>query len=112
MSSDFKAFMSIEEVSELLGVNYQLIYRQIRAGALRASRIGRVYRVARADLEAYLEKTKADGAMAGTECSVCGQTFLSVSSFPGLCKQCGAPICLDCWTRLGVRLCSEHQRGA
>lgn len=112
MSNDFKAFMSIEEVSELLCVNYQLIYRQIRCGALRASRIGRVYRIARADLQEYLEKTKAEGFAEGTECSVCGRTYLSATSFPGSCKKCCALICTDCWMRVGTRFCSEHQQGA
>jgi excisionase family DNA binding protein len=108
VSDQTKAFMSIEEVADLLGVNYQLIYRQIRSGALRAARIGRVYRVARADLEAYLEEAKREGATGETVCSACGQSFRSASSFPGSCGECGAPICTDCWMRLGARRCSEH----
>ncbi|HPY89989.1 MAG TPA: helix-turn-helix domain-containing protein [Lentisphaeria bacterium] len=109
MKEDLKAFMSIEEVSELLGVNYQLIYRQIRSGALRAARIGRVYRITRADLEAYLEEAKRIGAGVETACSVCGQSYRSASSFPGSCGECGAPICTDCWMRVGTRRCSEHK---
>ncbi|MEJ1730882.1 hypothetical protein SMA90_31625, partial [Escherichia coli] len=62
-----------------------------------------------ADLQDYLEKTKVDGVPAETECSACGQSFLSTTSFPGSCKKCGAPICVDCWMRQGARLCSEHQ---
>jgi excisionase family DNA binding protein len=109
MKEDIKAFMSIEEVSELLGVNYQLIYRQIRSGALRAARIGRVYRITRADLETYLEEAKRVGAGGETVCSVCGQSYRSASSLPGSCGECGAPICTDCWMRVGARRCSEHK---
>lgn len=109
MSSDIKAYMSIEEVSDLLGVNYQLVYRQIRSGALRAARIGRVYRIARADLEAYLDATKNDSVIEDMTCSVCGRSYHSRSSFPGACQECSAPICTDCWMRKGARRCTEHK---
>ena len=44
-------YMSLEEVAEFLGVTYQLIYRLVRSGELPAARLGKLYRVARADLE-------------------------------------------------------------
>ena len=48
-------YMSLEEVADMLGVTYQLIYRLVRAGELPAVRLGKLYRVSRADLDAYLE---------------------------------------------------------
>ncbi len=58
--SEEKKFLSLEEVSDLLDVDYQLVYRLARSGELPAARIGRIYRVARQDLEAYLERAKTD----------------------------------------------------
>ena len=105
MSPD-KEFMSLEEVADLLGVNYQLIYKLVRSGELAAARIGKVYRVRRHDLDAYLETTK--GTSGGT-CSVCGKTYQSRLSLKEQCVECSAPICVDCWTRKKIRHCREHQ---
>ena len=50
--------LSIEEVAELLGLEYKSVYRLVRGGELVAARVGRVYRVSPADLSAYLERQK------------------------------------------------------
>ncbi|MBN1672413.1 MAG: helix-turn-helix domain-containing protein [Kiritimatiellae bacterium] len=113
MSPD-KKYLSLEEVAELLGVNYQLIYRLARSGELPAVRLGRVYRVAESDLDAYLEKSKTSSSVArpaGT-CAACGKTYRSEQALGESCAECGAPICVDCWKRLGVRFCREHQPAA
>ena len=102
-----KEFLSIEEVAELLGVNYQLIYKLVRNGEISASRIGKFYRVSRKDLHDYMERTKV--AMQGGICTSCGNTYSSRLSLAHQCKECGAAICLDCWTRQGIRFCKEHQ---
>lgn len=106
---DEKAFLTLEEVAGLLGVTYQLIYRQVRSGKLPAARIGRVYRVAREDLEAYIARSKATDD--GVVCAACGKTFHSRHSVSQVCSvtDCDQPICFDCWTRKGVRVCAEHQ---
>jgi excisionase family DNA binding protein len=70
-----KEYFSLEEVAEKLGVNYQLIYKLVRGGELPAARIGKVYRVARRDLEGYIERSK--GHAAGGVCSVCGTLYHS-----------------------------------
>ena len=103
-----KEFLSLEEVADLLGVTYQLIYRLVRSGEMPAVRLGKLYRVRRADLNAYLEKSKA-GAEGGT-CSVCGTFYRSRDSLKQVCEHegCEARICFDCWIRRGVRLCPEH----
>ena len=50
-------YLSLEEVAEMLGVTYQLIYRLARSGELPAVRLGKLYRVARGDLEKYLDRS-------------------------------------------------------
>lgn len=98
-----KKFMTLEDVAELLGVNYQLIYRLVRSGELPAIRLGRVYRVTKEDLTAYLQKQKTAGG--GVVCKACGTVYKSAASVKQACEGCGAPICFDCWQRAKVRLC-------
>lgn len=103
-----KEYLSLEEVSDLLGVNYQLIYKLVRSGDLPAARIGRVYRILRRDLNEYIERSKTTASMAGV-CSSCGKAYASRMSLRESCDVCGEPICADCWDRLGVRQCKEHR---
>jgi len=104
----FKEFYSLEEVAQLLGVTYQLIYRLVRAGDIPAARIGRVYRIQRADLDAYLERSKRDKPQR-VVCEACGKGYASQLSIKGACEECGAPICHDCITREQRRFCEEHR---
>ncbi len=103
-------YMSLEEVAEFLGVTYQLIYKLVRSGSLPAARLGKIYRVSRADLERYLESSKAPAS--GGTCSVCGTVYKSAGSLKNTCGEdgCEEPICFDCWTRLGVRRCKKHAK--
>lgn len=102
-------YMSLEDVADMLGVTYQLIYRLVRAGDLPAVRLGKLYRVSRVDLDRYLESNK-NAAASGGVCSVCGTHYKSRESLRQTCsaKGCEAQICFDCWNRLGVRKCPEH----
>lgn len=100
-------YLSVEDVARMLGVNYQLIYRQVRSGSLPAAKIGRVYRVAKADLEEYLRLSK-ERVASGVVCSACGKSYASGLSVSEECSECGSGICRDCWTRLGVRKCKTH----
>lgn len=109
MSSE-KKFMTLRDVAELLGVNYQLIYRLIRSGELPAIRLGRVYRVTQEDLNTYLHNQKT--ASTGATCEVCGTNYRSAESVKQACEECGAPICFDCWQRDGVRLCKACEKQA
>ena len=101
-------YMSLEEVAEMLGVTYQLIYRLVRSGELPAVRLGKLYRVSQDDLNSYLERSKS-GTTGGT-CSVCGTFYKTRDSLKNVCtaEGCEEPICFDCWTRLGTRLCKKH----
>jgi len=105
-------YMSVEEVADMLGVTYQLIYRLVRGGEIPAIRLGKLYRVSRADLDAYLERNK-NGLRTGGVCSVCGTEYKSQDSLKQVCTAdgCEEPICYDCWMRLGVRNCPKHSGG-
>jgi excisionase family DNA binding protein len=50
--------MTPDQAAELLQVPRATIYRYIRSGALIASRLGRHYRIARADVQALLWATR------------------------------------------------------
>ncbi len=104
-----KEFLSLEEVADLMGVTYQLIYRLVRSGELPAVRLGKLYRVSNQDLRAYLEKSKS--ATAGGTCDVCGEHYSSSLSLRHTCTEdgCEKLICNDCWTRRKVRFCKAHQ---
>ena len=110
MSTD-KEHLSLEEVAGEMGVTYQLIYRLVRSGEIPAARLGKLYRVSRTDLKAYLERSKREAAEGGT-CAACGTYYRSKGSLRQACEVCGAPVCYDCWMRKGVRRCREHAETA
>ena len=101
-------YMSLEEVADMLGVTYQLIYRLVRSGELPAVRLGKLYRVSQGDLNSYLERSKSGNA--GGTCNVCGTFYKTRDSLTNVCtaEGCEEPICFDCWTRLGIRTCGRH----
>ena len=101
-------YKSLEEVAEMLGVTYQLIYRLVRSGELPAVRLGKLYRVSSRDLDAYLERSKRTAS--GGVCSVCGVFYKSRKSLEQTCSApgCEESICFDCWNRRGIRKCPAH----
>ena len=101
-------YMSLEDVADMLGVTYQLIYRLVRSGELPAVRLGKLYRVSRSDLDAYLERSKSTSV--GGTCSVCGTFYKSKKSLEQTCTVdgCEEAICFDCWNRQGIRKCPVH----
>jgi len=108
MSFTKKKYMSLDEVADMLGVHYQLIYRLARSGELPAIKLGRIYRVEEGDLMRYLEesKTKSSGDR-NYLCDACGNSYSSKMSVQHECNRCGGAICNDCWMRLGVRTCCD-----
>ncbi len=104
-----KAFLSLDEVAEILSVEYQLVYKLVRSKELPAIRLGRVYRVSREDLESFLHRSRTTSSAEGGVCSACGRSYASSESLSYSCSECGAPICFDCWVRRKEQRCREHQ---
>lgn len=57
MSDDLKVY-TIKEVSEILRVSQMSVSRYIKAGKLKGSRLGRIYRITESDLKAFLNDCK------------------------------------------------------
>ena len=51
-----KAFYKAEDLSKLLEVNIMTIYRYIKAGRLKAYKIGREFRIDKEEFTAFLKK--------------------------------------------------------
>jgi excisionase family DNA binding protein len=49
-------FLTVQEVAELMRVSTMTVYRLIKAGDLRAARVGRSYRLREAEVETYLQR--------------------------------------------------------
>jgi excisionase family DNA binding protein len=49
-------FLTVQEVAELMRVSTMTVYRLIKAGELRAARVGRSYRLRESDVDAYLAR--------------------------------------------------------
>jgi excisionase family DNA binding protein len=48
--------LTVQEVAGIMRVSNMTVYRLIRAGDLRAARVGRGYRIRERDVEAYLSR--------------------------------------------------------
>lgn len=106
-------FYSLEEVAELFGVNYQLVYKLVKSGELPSVRIGKVYRVSAAQLKEYMDRQSQGSPASGvTEyiCSCCGKTYYSALSISGKCKDCGAALCKACVENRHAEYCEIHQK--
>lgn len=51
-----KAFYKSEDLAKLLEVNIMTIYRYIKAGRLKAYKIGREFRIDKTEFEAFLKR--------------------------------------------------------
>lgn len=51
-------FYLVEELAEKLRLSKMTIYRYLKAGKLHAHKVGKEYRIARADFKHFLEATK------------------------------------------------------
>lgn len=58
MNAKDREFYKAEELAELLQVNIMTIYRYIKSGKLRAHKIGKEYRIERAEFKRFLDATK------------------------------------------------------
>jgi len=102
-----KKFLTLEEIAEVMGVNYQLIYKLVRTGELRSVKVGRVYRVSQADFSAWLEQSRTHDPLT---CASCGTRYRSADSLNHACTQTGKKICFDCWERRGIRQIDEGEK--
>ena len=59
MSAPVSNLYSVEQVAELLDVHVKTVRRYVRDGRLKAKRIGKEYRIARGDLEAFAGPVQA-----------------------------------------------------
>lgn len=111
--------LSIEDVAEILSLEYKTIYRLIRGGGLPAARIGRVYRVNKADLAAFVERQKQAlheettgeklAAQREVRCGGCGAQIVSELGIAGRCEVCQAALCAQCFGIDKVKRCKPHQ---
>lgn len=58
MKQKTKAFYSARELADALSVNIMTIYRYIGAKRLKAYKIGKEFRIEKAEFEKFLRKTK------------------------------------------------------
>ncbi|MGH9302403.1 MAG: helix-turn-helix domain-containing protein [Acidimicrobiales bacterium] len=49
-------FLTVQEVAELMRVSTMTVYRLIKAGSLRATRVGGSWRIGTVDVDDYLQK--------------------------------------------------------
>jgi excisionase family DNA binding protein len=52
-------FLTVSEVAELMRVSTMTVYRLIKAGDLRAARVGRSYRLRTVEVDAYLARSES-----------------------------------------------------
>ncbi len=50
-----------EQAAEVLAVNRETVYKLLRSGKLKASRIGKLWRISEADLEQFMNETRTEG---------------------------------------------------
>ena len=72
-------FYSLEEVADLFGVNYQLIYKLVKSGELPSVRIGKMFRVSAPQLKEYMDR-QSQGTPASGSRSVLGRATIFFSA--------------------------------
>jgi len=105
-----KTYMSVGEVADFLGLDPALVSRMIENGELVAEKVGTGYKVEQSVGEAYKTFAEKSSFEANSDCGGCGWRYSSKESFRGRCTKCGAPLCFDCWIRLGKRICSDCEK--
>ena len=54
VSMNSSEFMTVSEVADLMRVSSMTVYRLIKAGEIRAARVGKSYRIRESDVDQYL----------------------------------------------------------
>jgi excisionase family DNA binding protein len=73
---------SVEQVAERLGLHVRTVRAYVRDGRLKATRIGKQYRIAHADLEALIGTPVAEPASAGRTRSVDVSAIVDIEVVP------------------------------
>jgi excisionase family DNA binding protein len=112
--------LSIEDVADILGLEYKSVSRLVKSGQIPAARIGRVYRISKQDLDQYIELQKgvvrreAESAdnPASTElrCSYCNERILSKLGIAGRCEVCDGALCANCFVVKKKNHCKIHSK--
>ena len=82
-------FYSREEVAEIFGSNYQLIYKLVKSGELPSVRIGKMFRVSEAQLKTYMGSQSVGAPAIGENTRVssrCGKQYYSALSITRRCR--------------------------
>lgn len=58
MNSDQKEFYTAEEIAKILGYNIMTIYRYIKAGKIKAYKVGKEFRISSKNFEDFLSSSK------------------------------------------------------
>lgn len=106
-------FYSLDEVAEIFGIEYQLVYKLVKAGIMPSVRIGKLFRITDIQLKEYMDKQSQVSPASGTAeyiCSRCGRKYFSALSISGSCKDCGAPVCKACVENDKAEYCEIHQK--
>jgi excisionase family DNA binding protein len=54
VTNNSSEFMTVSEVADLMRVSSMTVYRLIKAGEIRAARVGKSYRIRESDVDQYL----------------------------------------------------------
>jgi len=60
MTAVMERMLTLKEVAQILKVHPLTVYEWVKAGKLRAYKLGRVYRVAEKDLEVFLASSSTE----------------------------------------------------
>lgn len=107
--------LKIGDAAEILGVTRRTIYRRIWSGDLPASKVGGLYFIRRADLDALLIKGRtkqSQPAASAAELPICARCLRRIENddqIGELCQAetCEAIICEPCW-QAGGQYCRQH----
>lgn len=109
-------YIKIGEAAQFLGVSRRTVYRRIWSGDLAASKVGGLYYIRRADLEAMLDPERKEPPPPGEsrpqpalKCGACFRLLESDAQIGGLCQAegCEALVGTQCW-KDGIRHCVKH----
>ena len=115
-----RPFLTIQQVAELLDLNYKTVYRMVLSGQLPAAKLGGSYRIRRVDLDTFFEQQKVVGhpsresipAVQPAGCARCDRALRVPSLVGGKCRAegCDLALCTHCWAQRDKRFCRDHAR--